>query len=130
MSQNRPYSIRTHPDRTRSIRCLTCHRTSFDEDDVYYRYCAQCGFLGDEVRWKWIDARAYLRQIVNAVGRYKKVKKLGGETWHAVPTERIATEGLKGGEVEYFPLWTEEHEKTLVPQIIDTVIVLPTQSKN
>lgn len=109
--KHRPYAIRTHPNRTKSIRCLTCGRTSFDEDDVYYRYCRSCGFLGDEIRWRWAQARDQLEKIVAVAGRYKKTKRIGGETWHAVPTERIATEGLKGHEIEFFPLWSNEHEK-------------------
>jgi len=127
--KNRPYLITTNPDFPKYIRCLTCNKTSYNPDDIYYRFCTRCGFLGDEVRWKWgeASAREYLKQIVAECGLYKKVRNIGDSTWHAVPTERIATEGVKGYEICHFPIWTDAHEKNRVPQKIDDIVVLSSE---
>lgn len=107
------YDIIHHDDGTSRISCSTCGKQSSDADDIYFRYCGRCGFLGDPIRQKWNgEGRATLLALCEMFGRYKRVVGPDRRTVHAVPTELISTEGLKPHEIHKFPRWTEEYDKT------------------
>lgn len=107
----RPYSIMVRPDGTARIYCLTCGRKSEDGDDVYFRRCRSCGFLGAKIRQRWDAPGQYewLKGLCEAVGRYQRVHALSLGTDHAVPTEQVATEGLRGDQISDFPKWDETY---------------------
>lgn len=91
------------------ITCGQCGLTSLSAEDVYFRWCPNCGvMLGPEIRQKWNAHRNALQGVCEKFGQYKKVIVMGTGTAHRVPTELILTEGVKGANLSAFPLWDKD----------------------
>jgi ribosomal protein L37E len=111
-----PYEIHDNPPR---ITCGQCGSTSYNSNDVYYRYCGACNtFLGPQVRKQWNHKRDFpiteavgyssnLQGMIHLYGAYKKIAGPDG-IWRKVPSERILTQGIKTEELSQFPEWEDE----------------------
>lgn len=115
MTSTVDYTILRPNDGAWRLSCFRCGTQTEDVDDVYLRHCPKCQFLGPEIRQRWNggEGRRTLLALCATYGRYKRVRCPDRKTWHAVPLERIATEGISGYDVHRFPRWTDEYTKTV-----------------
>ena len=95
-------------DDGRALECDTCRCTTHHPDDVYFRYCPNCGMLGPEVRRRWSGAnRRELRWLCDQLGRHKRVVDHRGRAFR-VPTEAIITEGIREDDLAgRYPFWED-----------------------